>query len=328
MPQFAHSTTYRIDPYNLAAGLTIFIIGLAKKLLIADPMALGASPLFSFAEAGGQPSFIEAWSGALCFAMQIYFDFSGYSDMAIGLSLCFGITLPLNFASPYKASSIIEFWRRWHITLSQFLRDYLYIPLGGNRKGTTRRYCNVFITMFLGGFWHGAGWTFLVWGALHGVFIVANQLWQDTISWRMPRILGWIITFTAVTIAWIPFRASTLDGAGNIFAGMLGMNGLSLPGFMAVLASLVPSVVQILPIRFDGLGSVNLWITGGALPVAFIIALLLPNTQTLMNYSYKHTSQVTKKWRASPMMAIMMGILFACCLLKLNDISEFIYFQF
>ena len=164
MPQFAQRRVYRPNARYLAAGLTIFCIGLCKKVLIADEIAVYVAPVFGAAAEGRAVGLADAWLGALAYTLQLYFDFSGYSDMAIGLSKMIGVRLPLNFASPYKAVNIIEFWRRWHMTLSRFLRDYLYIPLGGDRKGAARRYLNLLATMVLGGLWHGAGWTFIVWG--------------------------------------------------------------------------------------------------------------------------------------------------------------------
>ena len=168
------------------------------------------------------PPLYEAWAGALAYTLQIYFDFSGYTDMALGIALMFGIRLPINFDSPYKATSIIEFWRRWHMTLSRFLRDYLYIPLGGNRHGKLRRYVNLMITMLLGGLWHGAGWTFVLWGALHGAYLTINHLWRDLVAERfLQRAPGWLgapigglLTFVAVVSAWVLFR-SYRSGAGS-----------------------------------------------------------------------------------------------------------------
>jgi alginate O-acetyltransferase complex protein AlgI len=170
MPQFAERSTYLPNRENIVVGLTIFCVGLAKKVIIADSLSVYASPVFAAAEKGVAITFFEAWGGLLAYTFQLYFDFSGYSDMAIGLSLLFGVTLPINFNSPYQATNIIEFWRRWHMTLSQFLRDYLYVPLGGNRLGVSRRHFNLMVTMVLGGLWHGANWTFVIWGALHGFF--------------------------------------------------------------------------------------------------------------------------------------------------------------
>ena len=175
MPQFAARP--RITAPLIAQAMALFTIGLAKKVLLADNLAPLVRPAFGAAAAGHVPDLTQAWFSALAYTLQLYFDFSGYSDMAIGAALLFGVRLPLNFASPYKSTSIIEFWRRWHMTLSRFLRDYLYIPLGGNRRGPSRRYVNLFLTMLLGGLWHGAGWTFVAWGALHGAYLAVNHAW-------------------------------------------------------------------------------------------------------------------------------------------------------
>ena len=183
IPQFERAEAKRPDPHLILCGLIIFAIGLFKKTCLAD----GIQPLVALAFGPSTPTFDQAWIGALAYTFQLYFDFSGYSDMAIGISLMFGIFLPLNFNSPYKATSIIEFWRRWHMTLSQFLRDYLYIPLGGNRRGRVLRYVNLMITMLLGGLWHGAAWTFVVWGALHGVYLCVNHAWNHWGPTSPPR---------------------------------------------------------------------------------------------------------------------------------------------
>ncbi|MDP3840780.1 MAG: MBOAT family O-acyltransferase, partial [Methylococcales bacterium] len=175
MPQFGKRETCRVNWDNIAIGLTIFILGLAKKVLLADSFGNYATPIFNAVSAGGHPMLFEAWFGALAYSLQLYFDFSGYSDMAIGLSLMFNVRLPINFNSPYKSLSIIEFWRCWHMTLSRFLRDYLYIPMGGSRDGKIKRYVNLLITMLLGCLWHGAGWTYVIWGGLHGVYLVINH---------------------------------------------------------------------------------------------------------------------------------------------------------
>lgn len=176
-------------------------MGLFKKVFIADTLALTATPVFDYAAIGGSPTFAEAWIGVLAYTFQIYFDFSAYSEMAIGLARLFGLRLPQNFASPYKARSITEFWHRWHITLSRFLRDYLYIPLGGNRKGYIKQKTNVFITMFLGGIWHGAGWTFMIWGALHGLFLIINHALSDIKTPKLPTLISWPLTFFLIVIA-------------------------------------------------------------------------------------------------------------------------------
>jgi alginate O-acetyltransferase complex protein AlgI len=234
IPQFLRSAVLRISRANLLAGLTIFVIGLYKKVVIADGVAVYADSLFS---AAGAPTFFEAWGGVLAYTFQIYFDFSGYSDMAIGLARVFGVALPINFNSPYKAVSIIDFWRRWHMTLSRFLKDYLYIPLGGSRQGHPRRYVNVMITMLLGGLWHGAAWTFVFWGGLHGVYLVINRAWQ-VLSARLGRDparsspwdrgLSRLLTFLAVVVGWVFFRAETWDRAVTILESMAGLHGVVL----------------------------------------------------------------------------------------------------
>ncbi len=236
MPQFAHPATYRIHWLNVATGLLLFTLGLCKKTLGADELAPFATAIFSGVQhgmaSGLVPTIYEAWSGALAYTLQIYFDFSGYTDMALGIALMFNIRLPINFNSPYKATSIIEFWRRWHITLSTFLRDYLYIPLGGNRHGKLRRYGNLFATMLLGGLWHGAGWTFVVWGALHGFYLTLNHLWRELIAEKYLRwipnwlgaITGGTLTFIAVVAAWVVFRADTIAQAGVMLQAMFGLH--------------------------------------------------------------------------------------------------------
>jgi len=235
MPQFAHAATYRIDWDNVATGLLLFTLGLCKKVLWADSLAPYATAIFEGAEHGMEigilPTTYEAWAGALAYTLQIYFDFSGYTDMALGIALMFNIRLPINFNSPYKSTSIIDFWRRWHISLSTFLRDYLYIPLGGNRKGRLRRYINLWITMLLGGLWHGAGWTFVAWGALHGFYLTINHLWRELIAERyLRRLPGWLgalsggmLTFIAVVAAWVVFRADNMGQAMVMLNAMFGI---------------------------------------------------------------------------------------------------------
>ena len=178
LPQFSNPALGRFDWQNFAIGTTFLLFGLFKKVILADGIAVYSTPVFTAAANGGTPGAVNAWGAALAYTFQIYFDFSGYSDMAIGLGLMFGIVLPFNFNSPYKATSIIDFWRRWHMTLSLFLRDYVYIPLGGNRGGRVRRYINIMLTMLIGGLWHGANWTFVAWGGLHGIFLLVNHAWR------------------------------------------------------------------------------------------------------------------------------------------------------
>lgn len=219
IPQLSRGWLHR--PLTWELGLALLVVGLMKKVLLADPLAPGVDDLFSRA-AQGEPLYApEVLLAGLAYGLQLYFDFSGYADMALGLGLMFGIRLPVNFRSPYKSESIVEFWRRWHITLSGFLRDYLYIPLGGSRSGRLRTSVNLLVTMLLGGLWHGAGWQFILWGGLHGALLMLNHTWARLVRWRMPRALALVLTLTAVMLAWIPFRAVSLDVALSMYGGLL-----------------------------------------------------------------------------------------------------------
>lgn len=336
MPQFGHPETFRINLENINVGLTIFIIGLAKKVLLADQFALYANPVFDVVAQGGEPKLLEAWIGALAYTLQIYFDFSGYSDMAIGLSRMFNVKLPLNFDSPYKAPNIIEFWRRWHMTLSSFLRDYLYVPLGGSRRGVPRRYANLMITMLLGGLWHGAGWTFALWGALHGLYLVINHGWQNltgskgtSSGWRAVAGIG--LTFMAVVIAWIPFRASDIDMALRMWSGMFGANGISLPSSLEPrLSSWLGPIVtfeEIAPLA--ALKDSELLRT---LLFGLGVVWLLPNTQQWMAKYQPAWDSVRAPsrwaWQLSRRFGVIGGVLFALTILMLTRESPFLYFQF
>ena len=338
MPQFDEDRNYRLDQSNIAVGLTIFAIGLAKKVLIADNLAVHVSPLF--APQAADPSLLVAWGGALAYTFQLYFDFSGYSDMAIGLSRLFGVRLPLNFASPYKAHNISEFWRRWHMTLSRFLRDYLYIPLGGNRHGTLRRHFNLLTTMVLGGLWHGAGLNFVIWGALHGIFLVINHAWQELcskLSLRLPHLLGVGLTFICVVFAWVYFRAPDIASAHRIVFGMLGGHGVALPDAIASrLGGLWPVLQGRGVSSFLGGGSTFIetwsWVIVGAL-----LAFFCPNTQEIMA---RHEPALAEKgallasvptrldWQLDRRHAALAGFLFAVGILALSRPTEFLYFQF
>jgi D-alanyl-lipoteichoic acid acyltransferase DltB (MBOAT superfamily) len=216
----------------MATGATIFVIGLFKKVALADHLAPYADRAFAAAGAHVGLTFAEAWIAALAYALQLYLDFSGYSEMAIGLARMFGITFPLNFFSPYRAADISEFWQRWHMTLSRFLRDYLYIPLGGNRKGIARRYVNLMVTMLLGGLWHGAAWAFVVWGGMHGAYLCIHHAWRAALEKLAPGrvpgplegLAGRALTFVAVVFAWVVFRAASVPTALSMWAAMLGLH--------------------------------------------------------------------------------------------------------
>ena len=319
MPQFANPTTYRADSNKLALGLAIFTFGLAKKLLIADRLGQYADMVFNGVHTGVLPSLYTSWLGVLAYTLQIYFDFSGYSDMAVGLSLCLGVQLPLNFRSPYKSTSIIEFWRRWHISLSTFLRDYLYIPLGGNRKGPGRRYFNLFMTMLLGGLWHGAAWTFVIWGALHGAFLVVNHLWTSKVrrgelsSSRLASVLGWLLTFVSVMVAWVVFRAESMNAAIEIYKGMLGMHGAPVSAFAEfVVPFRKPEFFQ-------------------TLLLGMVICLALPPTITLdrwipMPRAVAHRAALARI--APALTALGTVVLLGLCVSRLGTYSPFLYFQF
>lgn len=353
MPQFGKPGAWRFNGDNVAAGLSIFILGLAKKVLIADDLASFATPVFAYAAAGHAVQFFDAWTGALAYTLQLYFDFSAYSDMAIGLSLMFNVRLPLNFNSPYKAISIIDFWRRWHMTLSAFLRDYLYIPLGGNRLGKARRYLNLMITMLLGGLWHGAGWTFVVWGGLHGFYLMLNHGWREFKSrmhWQDGGKLATFgtgaLTFLCVVVAWVFFRADGFASAQNMLAGMAGLNGVSIPANLQnPLASLTSSLPW-LHFSYDGFlpaGTLKPSKVFRHLLIGLLIVWTLPNVRQIMHaakpvwddFNGKTTSDALPSprmrwllWQPSRVYALVLGILFFVCLTSLSQKSEFLYFQF
>ena len=343
MPQFAQAGTYRFSWDNMTIGSTIFVIGLFKKAVLADGVSPYANQVFQSADAGEKLDLFIAWGGALAYSAQLYFDFSGYSDMAIGLSRMFGIVLPLNFNSPYKATSIIDFWRRWHMTLSRFLRDYLYIPLGGNRKGAIRREFNLMATMLLGGLWHGASWNFVLWGGLHGLYLTVNHAWRTLRMRLFPasgghggqgRCAAWLVTFVAVVIAWVFFRAASLAGAINLFSGMAGLHGVSLPAaFEPMLGSAAP-VLQSLGMQFSFGGGSQFILTWGWVAGLLAIALLLPNTQELMRnhcpgLGFDSAAVAGRlEWRASFAWGAIMALMAAAGLLSLSHATEFLYYQF
>jgi alginate O-acetyltransferase complex protein AlgI len=225
LPQLSENQTFRCSLHNLAVGFSVFSLGLFKKVVLGDGIGAYAKTAFDAAAGGTELTFFAAWTGVLAYTFQIYFDFSGYSDMAIGLGWLFGIRLPVKFNSPYTADNVIDFWRRWHITLSRFLRMYIYIPLGGSRRGPSRRYLNLLFTMLLCGLWHGANWTFIVWGGIHGIYLIINHLWKKT-GFYCSRTIGWFLTFLAVSYAWVFFNANTIETAFRMSRSLLGLNGV------------------------------------------------------------------------------------------------------
>ena len=351
LPQFLQGSSLRRNIENITVGVTIFSIGLFKKAVLADGIAQYATPVFNTAGSGEAVSFFVAWGGALAYTFQLYFDFSGYSDMAIGGARLFGVKLPLNFHSPYKATSIVEFWRRWHMTLSRFLRDYLYIPLGGSKCGATRRYANLIITMLLGGLWHGAGWTFVIWGGLHGFYLIINHAWHKVqkligfdgiLSSNMGKAVAWLITFIAVVISWVFFRANDLDSALVILKGMSGANGVELPN--AILSRLGDwgTVLQTLGINPYFGGGTQFVLTYVWVIALMVVAILFPNTQQVISnyapalvlYNHGETSDHSLKnkivfnWKPNLAWASIIAIMAVLGILALTSVSEFLYFQF
>ncbi|MBA3721523.1 MAG: MBOAT family protein [Parachlamydiaceae bacterium] len=310
--QFNNLRMYIISWPNISQGMMIFIVGLFKKVIIADTLAEFVKPIFD--STTDPVPFIQAWFGALSYTLQLYFDFSGYSSMAVGLGLLFGLHLPINFNSPYKADSIIDFWRRWHITLSNFLKDYLYIPLGGSRNGKMAKIRNLFITMALGGIWHGAGWTYILWGVAHGSFLIINHLWRD-LKISMPNLLAKFLTFLAIIIAWVIFRSPTVDQSFNILKGMAGFNGIVLPeSYFNSLGFLGTFGFKFINISQSNFKFIDL-IMVGALTV---ILVFFPSS----NYFI----QRLKRWPT--FCAIFYAVLFLLCFLNLNQVTDFLYYQF
>lgn len=318
LPQFSRSHRHTLTGENMAVGLTMFVMGLMKKVLIADELATIAGPVFAQAGAGHGVTTSAAWLGALSYSLQLYFDFSGYSDMAVGLGRMFGIRLPVNFDSPYKAVSPIDFWKRWHITLSRFLRDYLYIPLGGNRRGKARRYVNLMLTMLLGGLWHGAGWTFVAWGALHGAYLMVNHalrvMWgEDQPISRPVAMIGRAATFIGAVVAWVVFRATSFDAARRILCAMIG--------WTADVGPMKIKVDQVIEVM-----------------LLLIVVWVMPNSQQIMR-RYRPTLGRRPtwdgpallgrlRWSAHPLWAWATGAGLIACLMQLSRVQEFIYYQF
>jgi alginate O-acetyltransferase complex protein AlgI len=316
VPQFRRMAVAGWDSVAVAVGLSIFAIGLLKKILLADSVAPFADAAFS--RLAGEPlRLVDSWTGALAYTFQIYFDFSGYSDMAIGLSLLFGVRLPLNFASPYRATSMIEFWSRWHMSLSRFLRDYVYIPLGGNRRGPTRRHLNLMATMLVGGLWHGGGWTFIAWGGLHGILLVVNHLWRSlrgSPTRARPWWTIWLqraVVLTCVTVGWVLFRADSLAAAATMLAGLGGAHGLGIDAGNATALGLIAACL--------------------------VIVWGLPNTYEL--FARHHPALRPERppallqasapaWRMNGLCAAAAGAALAACVLAIHGPSPFLYFRF
>lgn len=309
MPQFADNRTKLINYKNILMGLFVFSIGLFKKVVIADSLAAWVAIGF---DATTTLNFFEAWVVSLSYTFQLYFDFSGYTDMAIGLALLFNIKLPINFNSPYKATNIQDFWRRWHMTLSRFLRDYVYIPLGGNRRGQFKTYVNLLATFVIGGIWHGAGWTFIFWGFLHGMAIAIQRFWS-LLNIRIWKWLAWFITFNFVNIAWIFFRANEWSDAIKVLKGMFDLTSIViLTNYLGDLSKITPNL------KADE--SILYWIFFSA-----IIALFFKNSMQIIKYPKLLEAKNVSTFR---LVGYVILLLIGLSAISLQEYTEFIYFNF
>ncbi|MGH6771060.1 MAG: MBOAT family O-acyltransferase [Xanthobacteraceae bacterium] len=339
-PQIKERFRYRPDWDNIALGITIFAFGLAKKVLIADPLSVHVAPVFDAAARGEALTAAAAWGAAFAYSAQLYFDFSGYSDMAVGLGLLFNLRLPINFAAPFRSTSIIDLWRRWHITLSRFLRDFVYIPLGGGRGGPVRTSVNLVATMAIGGLWHGANWTFVAWGLFHGVLLAVNHGWRllrgDAPRSPLGRFAGWLATFIAFAVGMVFFRAADIDAACNMLTAMSGF-GHAAPA-TALMADWDTSWVRwgyvseaFLRTWFGATWSLSATLmTVGAMAVA----LLVPDTMEIVRYTEGDIKSPWRRtfrpltWRPSLAWSAAVTGLVLLTLGYLGRASEFLYYQF
>lgn len=312
MPQFVADKTFKINYDNLAMGISIFAMGLFKKIAIADKLAVWANAAFSHTES---LTFIEAWIGALSYTFQLYFDFSGYSEMAIGLGLMFNLKLPVNFNSPYQAKSMIDFWRRWHMTLGLWVRDYLYIPMGGNRNGELPKMRNLFVSMAIIGLWHGAGWTFIFWGAMHGIALMINHQWRR-LKITLPKFVNMGLTFITVLLLWVFFRAENFSSAWNVILSMTDIYNTGIPddGFIHKHLGMLASYgINFSTWRMpNGINTVL-----SALLGLFIVLIWAPNPIKLMD-----------KFKPNNIWVVIISGMLIYSILHLNNYSEFLYFQF
>ena len=317
MPQFAKIKNKTKNYHNVALGLFIFSIGLFKKVVIADTFAIWANTGFG---TGIRLSLFEAWGASLSYTFQLYFDFSAYTDMAIGIALLFNIRLPLNFNSPYKATNIQDFWHRWHITLSRFLKDYIYIPLGGNRKGESRTYVNLFATFVLGGIWHGAGWTFVVWGILHGLALVVHRAWKK-LGFKMNVILAWFITFNFINIAWVFFRAKEIEDAVRIIVAMFNIDRMAISkNFASYL-----HYIDIFDIGFKGVrfGPIMSIYTIMMIILGFTVVLWFKNSNEL-SIKFEKMKKIPIFWYLFSVIALGSSLI----VMSFQTGSDFLYFNF
>lgn len=352
IPQFSSLNTTETSK-NLTIGITLFSIGLFKKVVFADSISDYVSPIYDQA-ATGNITFLQAWIAGVGFTLQIYFDFSGYSDMALGIARMFGIILPINFNSPLKATSIIDFWSRWHITLTRFLRDYLYIPLGGNRRGTPRKFFNILVTMFISGLWHGAGYQYLMWGSLHGFFILLNHSWYILLPNKLykskcyqkaSKPIGVILTLFMVSFSFLFFRAEDLTTGYRMASSMIGINGFSLPEGIYIKLDFLNQYLKLLNITVDATSGSQI-VYGSLLTISLLfIALVFPNSLDIMkNFKPALGYLETKKgvvnllyynklksliiFKHSKLWAVIVGTSLAIGIMGIQQVSEFIYWQF
>ncbi|WP_300344989.1 MBOAT family O-acyltransferase [Fusobacterium sp.] len=302
LPQFENLENKKINWENMNRGLYIFSIGLAKKVIIADTIGVYANVGFDVMKS---LSFVESWLTSLAYTIQLYFDFSGYCDMAIGIGLMFNIVLPINFNSPYKSTNIQEFWKKWHMTLGRFLTNYLYIPLGGNRRGEKRTLLNLLIVFLVSGIWHGAGWNFIIWGMLHGVCILIHRVWKNS-GRKLNKFVGWFITMNLVNIFWVFFRAKNLKGAFKVIEGMFNFSSIG-NGDMSRFLYAVNE-------RTNGIGVDENTII---FPLAIIIIFLGKNS------IFK-----CENFKISKISTLEINLYFILSILYLMRVSTFLYFNF
>jgi D-alanyl-lipoteichoic acid acyltransferase DltB (MBOAT superfamily) len=337
--QLGEPERYRVNWDNVALGLTIFIFGLVKKVVLADSLAPHVAGVFDAATRGEPVTALAAWAGSTAFVAQIYFDFSGYSDMAIGLGLLFNYRLPINFAAPLRSTSLFDLWRRWHITLSRFMRDFLYIPLGFNHPGPLRKSMNLMITMMLGGLWHGANWTFIAWGAFHGVLLLINVAWREFRGPGRPgpagRLIGWVLTFGSFVVGAVFFRSVDIHGAWHIFTAMAGFGDAAvaerhfqMDDWMIRHGYISDEFVRIwLGATWSMVGT--LWTA-----VALVIILAVPDTMEITGYREGDAQSDWRRpvgllaWRPSPVSVGIAMIMFVVVFLNVGRVSEFLYYQF
>ncbi len=337
--QLGDPERYRVNWENVALGLTIFTFGLMKKVVLADLLAEHVSGVFDAATRGEAVTAFAAWAGSTAFVAQIYFDFSGYSEMAIGLGLLFNYKLPINFAAPLRSVSLFDLWRRWHITLSRFMRDFVYIPLGFNHPGALRKSLNLMITMVLGGLWHGASWTFIAWGAFHGVLLLINVAWREFRGPGRPgpagRLTGWVLTFGSFVVGAVFFRSADIHGAWHMFTAMAGFGDAAVAehhfqvdDWMIRHGYVSDELVRV------WLGAT--WSVVGTLwtAAALFIVLAVPDTMEITGYREGDAQSDWRRpagflaWRPSPVSLAIVTMMFIVVFLNVGRVNEFLYYQF